>query len=293
MNDSELITEHSGRKLKDQKYRKQDSPAYSNTEPKLQKTISELFSTSKKKSRSQEARDLDHLSTKRLKREHPTSELSQIQAPNKAVQADDMYKLSSTMLTGSGANDKIRTSEIVDLTISPPDSPVESLQPHSKPRGLISSEKSASYTGPKRLVVKNFREHPRAEPNQYFDKVWKQLDGALSAIFRNEMISYSLEELYRGVETLCRQDRAPYLYKKLCEKCKQEISIIVKEPLIKRADGMEEIAVLRAVVEAWLSWSSQMVSIRNNVLFVTPMLSRSRPQSVEYSFTWIGLTYFI
>lgn len=115
------------------------------------------------------------------------------------------------------------------------------------------------HTGARRLVVKNLRKAPRANPEDYFNRVWAQLDAALSAIFTSEKVPYSNEELYRGVENLCRQDKAPVLFQKLLEKCKHNVTTKVKEPLVAKARTKRNDNLLRAVVEAWSRWNSQLV----------------------------------
>lgn len=169
--------------------------------------------------------------SKRLKLEHPT--------------------LSGTMAANH---------EVVDLTESPPSSQIPSLPAQRSSTPILRSKQASSYTGPKKLVIKNLRNIPRADPNQYFELIWNQLEAALSAIFRDAEIPYSLEDLYKGVETLCRQDRGPLLYKKLSEKCRNELTSLLKDPLIKEADTMEDSGVLRSLIDAWSSWNARLVS---------------------------------
>jgi phosphatidylserine/phosphatidylglycerophosphate/cardiolipin synthase-like enzyme len=149
---------------------------------------------------------------------------------------------------------------VVDLTESPPSSPLLTLPASSNPIRVAKSKQPPTYMGPKKLVIKNLRSVPRADPNQYFDQVWKQLEAALSSIFRGSVVPYSLEDLYKGVETLCRQDRGPLLYKRLAEKCKNELTLLLKDPLVEEANSMEDSGVLRAVVDAWSVWNAQLVS---------------------------------
>jgi hypothetical protein len=150
--------------------------------------------------------------------------------------------------------------EVVDLTESPPGSQIPSLRAQSTSTRIVRPKQASSYTGPKKLLIKNLRNIPRADPNQYFDRIWNQLEAALSAIFRDAEVPYSLEDLYKGVETLCRQDRGPLLYKKLSEKCKIELTSLLKGCLTKAADTMEDFGVLRAVVDAWSIWNARLVS---------------------------------
>ena len=120
----------------------------------------------------------------------------------------------------------------------------------------------APHQGPKKLVVKNLRTAPRVDPEQYFEKVWGQLDISLTAIFKNDKPPYSLEELYRGAENVCRQGKAAETYKRLRERCKTFMSQTMKEELKLKADGSSDTDTLKAFVEAWVKWSAQLKTIR-------------------------------
>jgi Cullin family/Cullin protein neddylation domain len=112
-------------------------------------------------------------------------------------------------------------------------------------------------------VVKNLRTTPRVDPQQYFERVWKQQDSALSASFNDEKIPYSLEELYKGAENVCRQGKAPELYKRLRQKCKEYLEGQITENLKQTASRSEtDVAVLKAFVEAWSRWQRQLLTIR-------------------------------
>lgn len=113
--------------------------------------------------------------------------------------------------------------------------------------------------GAKKLVVKNLRTGPRANHEPYFDKTWAQLDGALSNIFDGKQPSISLEELYKGAENICRQDRAAMLAKKVQDRCKEYISGKLCEHLVTRTGGGTDVDTLRSVIEAWSSWHSKLV----------------------------------
>lgn len=179
-----------------------------------------------------EARDPASPPSKRLKLEHPTNN-------------------DTIMATGQ---------VVVDLTESPPSSQLLSSQASSNPVYISKSKQPPAYVGPKKLIIKNLRSTPRADPNQYFDQIWTQLDVVLSAIFQGVDIPYSLEDLYKGVENLCRQDRGPLLYQKLTEKCKSELASLLKDPMTREIKRRDDSGVLRAVVEAWSAWNTRLVS---------------------------------
>ncbi|KAL9576104.1 MAG: hypothetical protein Q9212_007382, partial [Teloschistes hypoglaucus] len=122
-----------------------------------------------------------------------------------------------------------------------------------KPSGISKPSNASGDSGPKRLVVKNLRK-TKADPEKYVNDVSTQLDAALSAVLADEKLSYSNEELYRGVENLCRQGRATMLYNNLCEKCSQGISSRIEKPLTKRVSEMEDPDLLQEVIKEWGAW---------------------------------------
>ncbi|KAL5002210.1 hypothetical protein BDV10DRAFT_191784 [Aspergillus recurvatus] len=122
--------------------------------------------------------------------------------------------------------------------------------------------KFTPHTGAKRLVVKNLRTGPRLNQDSYFDKVWGQLDAALSAIFSGGKPEISLEELYKGAENVCRQGRAAVLSKRLQERCREHVTGKLHGSLIDKAQMASNIDTLRSVVEAWKVWQSMLVTVR-------------------------------
>ena len=149
---------------------------------------------------------------------------------------------------------------VVDLTESPPSSQFSSSHVPSNSVRAVKPQQPSINVGPKKLIIKNLRSTPRVDPSQYFDQVWTQLEVALSAIFRGVNVPYSLEDLYKGVENLCRQDRGPLLNKKLSEKCKMELTLLLKDPMTKEIKRIDDSGVLRAVVDAWSTWTERLVS---------------------------------
>ena len=242
---SRSSVEHSGGKPKDQNTSKAVN------DQRAQQTISELFATSKHKYICQDADDSVEISpSKRLKLGHPHSASKSTVPPPRPIGKEEMYS--------SFPSTKARNSAVIE--ISDDDSPPKPSSVYTKPSGMVRPKNITPQAGLKKLVVKNLRKTSRANPDQYYDHVWGQLDTALSSIFTNEKVPYSMEELYRGVEVVCRQDRASLLYRKLCDKCKHASACMVKPIIAIASEGNKDVDVLSIVVEAWSRWITQMVN---------------------------------
>lgn len=111
------------------------------------------------------------------------------------------------------------------------------------------------------MFVKNFKVTRKADPRVFFEQTWAKVDAALDTVFARGEINFSLEELYRGVENLCRQGMAKDVLHKLVEKCegyiKGELVEGVKEAV---REGRMPTDVLRKTLGAWAIWGEQMVS---------------------------------
>ena len=261
-------SENCGGRSKTQKKAKQIDTTYPIAQPpphpqlQPQKTISELFATSKRRVTDREAGSLgDSISSKRLKFEHNPQTREQDSAlQTRILHPDKMYSFASNSPRTKGFVDL--TSDdcgVIDLTKSPTIPPTRSICSGKKPNGLVRPTNFAPQSGPKKLVVKNLRKTPRANPEDYSDQVWRQLNAALTAIFNDEIVPYSNEELYRGVENLCRQGNASSLYQKLCAKCNSAMKSLALAPLATDTHSCDDSRLLAAIVAAWLSWSAKMV----------------------------------
>ncbi|KAL6248382.1 hypothetical protein RBB50_004637 [Rhinocladiella similis] len=157
----------------------------------------------------------------------------------------DMYTFTS----------KSATSNVVDLTSSP----------ESQKRKVSFSNTKTPFNpnqGSKKLVVKNLRTVPRIDPQQYFERTWAQEDKALDAIFRNEKHPYSLEELYKGAENVCRQGKAAELYARLSLKCETYLADTVRDSIRRDEGSSSDIDVLQSLIHAWATWQEQLLTIR-------------------------------
>jgi hypothetical protein len=245
---SRSVVSQGKRKLSHQ----QDPTAEASSQPFpicRQSTISELFSSASKL-----GKPVDDISpsTKRIKR--PSTPTSQSTPPSSSPDT------SSSKIRSMRAN-----SNVIDLTGSSAPSTPRASPVVSQPTSVSSRSPTVArpsnfqpHTGAKKLVVRNLRKTSRLGPEVYFDQIWVQLDAALTAIFNCGKLPYSLEELYRGVENVCRQDQAPKLYEKMKERCRAYVATTLKAPLLERV-GHSDVEVLQAVQSAWKKWYRQLV----------------------------------
>ena len=239
---------HSGSKSG---FQRQAYPPQPKEEPYPQKTISELFATSKQGSKDRGLEDLPGASpNKKPKLSHSTAESNMAStSPPRIIQEGDRFNFSNPTTR--------RAPETIDLTNSPNGSPAKKKAVNGRPTNIT------PHTGPKMLMVKGLKKVSKPDPDEYYNRVWAQLDSALSAIFLREKLPYSMEELYKGVEIVCKQGRARGIYEKLCEKCAHDVSTRIKEPLLQASTTDSAVGVLNAVVHAWSTWSKQMETIRS------------------------------
>ncbi|KAJ9629728.1 hypothetical protein H2203_002109 [Taxawa tesnikishii (nom. ined.)] len=221
----------------------QDKPASA----KQQQTIQELFSTQHKPTVGvQNAANLSP-NSKRAKPNPALSETPQEATPYNRP-PEDMYTFASKQPNGGA----------IDLTKSPPRTPIRRANGVVRPAG----QNFNPHAGAKKLVVKNLRKESSWDANKYFEQTWSQLDAALKVVFSNGPVTYSMEDLYRGVENLCRQGRAEEVYRKLYARCDAHIKNDVQKALLDKASH-DKVDVLRAVLAAWSSWTAQMTTIRH------------------------------
>lgn len=124
-------------------------------------------------------------------------------------------------------------------------------------------------SGAKKLVVKNLRVSTptrSASVEDYYSRTWKELDGALTAVFAGRRPAQPLEKLYRGVEDVCRKGEAERLGEVLQARCDEYLAGEVLTQI--RSDGgggphADAVAMLRAVLARWRRWSQQLTLIRS------------------------------
>lgn len=217
-----------------------DPPRAYGNQTRTQATITDLFSVGPNHSSDK--------SPKRMKRDSsPRSDVTSDALEPIAV--EKMYNFS----TGSPGNEVSKAAH-QNLDTGSPSIIGSRAYNTSRPSNFT------PHTGAKKLVVKNLKAIPRFDQGQYFEKVWSQLDAALTAIFDNQKPAHSLEELYRGAENVCRQGKAPILAKRLRDRCEGYISGKLLGHILSKVEAGSDVDVLWAVEDAWSGWNSRLVS---------------------------------
>ncbi|KAI9851518.1 MAG: hypothetical protein M1838_003472 [Thelocarpon superellum] len=148
--------------------------------------------------------------------------------------------------------------------IPAPATPAPALLIQTRVNGIERKSNFQPRAGAKRLVIKNLRTTPRISADDYFAKVWVQLDEALTAIFQGDKVPHSLEELYRAVENVCRQNGAPALCARMRARCDDHVEHAIRDPLLEKASsGRSHVEMLQLVHTAWLTWNAQLLTIRS------------------------------
>jgi cullin-4 len=110
------------------------------------------------------------------------------------------------------------------------------------------------------------------------EQVWSQLEAALALIFKERQNNASKEDLYRGVENVCRQGGASTIFTRLDGLCRTHVEFVILPTLLEQA-GTDNIALLRAVLQQWTRWAQQMTTVRAIFFFLerSYLLSSSKP----------------
>ena len=220
----------------------------SSTPPKKSRpSIAELVS-----SQASRASDPDGLNTtqpvedvKDVKQDNPGSARAVPLPKFQPRTAADMYTFSS----------RSQPNGIIDLT--------QSKSPVSKPINGFKGFGQIGQGGPKRLVVKNLRTTPKVDPQEYFERKWKEQSNALDSLFKGGDVKIMLEELYKATEHICRQGRAAELFSRLKEKCTAHLNDIVRPELAMVCLKQPGTSAVQAFVAAWKLWQTQVQTIRH------------------------------
>ena len=233
--------------------KKQLHPSKPIAESSSQQTISELFTTSKQGLKELGADELPVSSPSKRQKTNHISAQTVDQIRPRTIGSGEMYNFSPAKPKS--------TTEIIDLTGA--EIPNGSTEKKKQAVTVVRPTNFNARNGPKRLVVKNLKDVSRPDPDAYFNRVWTQLEASLTALFSGNPLPYSMEELYKGVEFSCRQDRGPSLFTRLQASCERGVSVNIKEPLLRRIGSNTDIDALHLVVAAWSRWTTQLKKIHS------------------------------
>jgi hypothetical protein len=147
---------------------------------------------------------------------------------------------------------------VVDLTSSPP-GVRSSPQQQRRISGATRPTNVSFNTTAKRLNVKNLKTKSKTDPDSYREKIWKQISEALQVLFDQETKPFSLEELYRGVENVCKQGQAEIYFSRLRTRCTERFQRTIVPDLLAQAVSTSDADVVKLVVHSWETWRRQMV----------------------------------
>ena len=135
-------------------------------------------------------------------------------------------------------------------------------------------------------MVKNLKTS-RPNTQLYYDQIVEKLDLALASVLRNEkQLPISMEELYRGVENICKQGRAADLCARLRIQMESYALKTVKRGLSSQISRDTSSArALLLVLAQWEMWKSQWTLIRAIFFYMdrTHLLDSSSPSLQELS----------
>ena len=137
---------------------------------------------------------------------------------------------------------------LIDLTKSPKTIPTTPLRPQTR-----------------KITIRNLKTTPESVPAPYFQQTACKLQRAVNTILTEGNLVDSLEELYRGVENLVRENKGGELYAMLQESCQTFVVGTMKSNVengIQGSVGLGGDGGVRAVecIEScWAKWISQLV----------------------------------
>ena len=132
----------------------------------------------------------------------------------------------------------------------------------------------------RKLIIKNVATAEKNLNNsatKYYDETSHKLALAIDSILHSKSTNISQEELYRGVENLCRYDKASPLWKMCYAKLESYISQVITRELEEAARSTSAAATttantpteenesryLKRVYNTWTDWSTKVTLIRN------------------------------
>lgn len=143
-----------------------------------------------------------------------------------------------------------RSPSVIDITksSSPPMTPQTPLRPQTR-----------------KITIKNLKATPDSVPAAYFHQTMQKLQRAVATILVEGNLVDSLEELYRGVENLVRENKGPDLYQMLQDSCRTFVTENMKQSVERGIVGSVGIGgdggvrAVECIESVWGKWTSQLV----------------------------------
>ena len=117
----------------------------------------------------------------------------------------------------------------------------------------------------RKITIRNLKTTPDSVSAAYFQQTAAKLRQAVDTILVEGTLTDSLEELYRGVENLVRENKGPELYEMLQTKCHEFAATPLRSNVEKGIaasvgiGGDGGIGAVECVESAWGKWTSQLV----------------------------------
>lgn len=117
----------------------------------------------------------------------------------------------------------------------------------------------------RKITIRNLNRTPDSVPAAYFVQTTAKLQKALTTILTEGTLQDSLEELYRGVENLVRENKGQELYDMLYFHCEDFVQNDLRTKVEQGILGSVGIAgdggvrAVETIENVWGKWTSQLV----------------------------------
>jgi cullin 4 len=118
----------------------------------------------------------------------------------------------------------------------------------------------------RKITIKNLTRTPDHIPAAYFQQTTRKLQDAVDRILHEGTVADSLEELYRGVENLVRENKGAELYEMLQRMCTAYVQDTMRVNVEKKivgsvgVGGDGGVTAVESIESAWGKFISKLVS---------------------------------
>lgn len=108
----------------------------------------------------------------------------------------------------------------------------------------------------KKLKIKPLKLKPKL-PANFVETTWAKLQRSIQAVFAEEKVAYSFEELYRAAEDLCLHKKAEFVYQNLVNECEAQVTRVLGK--LSQNQGSTFLSELE---KEWQTHCNQLLTIR-------------------------------